>query len=101
MTRLDRLTPALLTAPSALVYAGALLVPLAGVLVLSLHGFDFETGVLPGWGLANYQDLFTDPLQVGRLGTRHGESCGGSFFREGLGFELGDLGSDAFKSLGT
>jgi putative spermidine/putrescine transport system permease protein len=62
MTRLDRLTPALLTAPSALVYAGALLVPLAGVLGLSLHGFDFEKGVLPGWGLANYQDLFTDPL---------------------------------------
>ena len=54
--------PALLAAPSALVYAGALLVPLAGVLLLSFHGFDFDKGVLPTWSVANYRDLFTDPL---------------------------------------
>lgn len=54
--------PALLAAPSALVYAGALLVPLAGMLLLSFRGFDFDKGILPTWGVANYGDLFTDPL---------------------------------------
>ncbi len=57
-----RLNAGLLAAPSALVYAAALVVPLAGVLLLSFHGFDFDHGVLPGWGLENYRDLFTDPL---------------------------------------
>ena len=62
MSRHDRLNPALLAAPSALVYAVTLLLPLVGVLVLSLHAFDFDKGVLPGLGLANYRDLLTDPL---------------------------------------
>lgn len=62
MTVRDHLSPALLAAPSLVVYAGALLVPLGGVLFLSLHGFDFEKGVLPGWGLENYRDLLTDSL---------------------------------------
>ncbi len=62
MIRPDRLGPAALAAPSLLVYGAALLVPLAGVLVLSLHGFDFDKGVRPDWGLANYADLLTDPL---------------------------------------
>jgi putative spermidine/putrescine transport system permease protein len=54
--------PAWLILPAALVYLGALVVPVAGILLLSLHGFDFNTGVLPGWGVANYTDLFTDSL---------------------------------------
>ncbi|MHC2104066.1 ABC transporter permease [Methylobacterium sp. CM6246] len=58
----SNLTPALLAAPSLVVYAGALLLPLGGVLLLSLHGFDFEKGILPGWGLENYRDLLTDSL---------------------------------------
>ena len=62
MSRHDRLNPALLAAPSALVYAVTLLLPLVGVLVLSLHAFDFDKGVLPGLGLANYRDLLTDAL---------------------------------------
>lgn len=62
MSRGGRLNPALLAAPSALVYASALLLPLVGVLLLSLHAFDFDKGVLPGLGLENYRDLLTDPL---------------------------------------
>jgi putative spermidine/putrescine transport system permease protein len=54
--------PAWLILPAALLYLGALVVPVAGILLLSLHGFDFNTGVLPGWGIANYTDLFTDSL---------------------------------------
>ena len=58
----SNLTPAFLAAPSLVVYAGALLLPLGGVLLLSLHGFDFEKGILSGWGLENYRDLLTDSL---------------------------------------
>ena len=54
--------PAWLILPACLVYLGALVVPVAGILLLSLHGFDFNTGVLPGWGIGNYTDLFTDSL---------------------------------------
>ncbi|MGT2479494.1 hypothetical protein ACU4GR_12840 [Methylobacterium oryzae CBMB20] len=66
MTRLDRLTPALLTAPSALVYAGRAARPALRrrrASALSLHGSSTSrTEFLPGWNLANYQDLPTDPL---------------------------------------
>ena len=62
MSRQARLDLALLAAPSALVYAVTLLLPLAGVLLLSLHGFDFDKGALPGLGIENYRDLLTDPL---------------------------------------
>lgn len=62
MTGRSNLTPALLAAPSLVVYACALLLPLSGVLLLSLHSFDFEKGILPGWGLENYRDLLTDSL---------------------------------------
>ncbi len=62
MRRRDAFDPALLAAPSTLVYAGALLLPLAGVLTLSLHGFDFDKGVLPDLGLDNYRELLSDPL---------------------------------------
>jgi putative spermidine/putrescine transport system permease protein len=54
--------PVWLVLPACLVYLLALIVPVAGILLLSLHGFDFNKGVLPGWGLANYTDLFTDSL---------------------------------------
>lgn len=54
--------PALLAAPAVTVYALVLAVPLIGTFVLSLHGFDFNRGILPGLGWANYADLFTDPL---------------------------------------
>ena len=54
--------PALLAAPAVTVYALVLAVPLVGTFVLSLHGFDFNRGILPGLGWANYADLFTDPL---------------------------------------
>ena len=52
MSRGGRLNPALLAAPSALVYAVTLLAPLVGVFLLSLHSFDFDKGVLPAsaWG---------------------------------------------------
>ncbi|MDT8331740.1 ABC transporter permease [Roseomonas gilardii] len=52
----------LLTLPSGLVYALVLLLPLIGVAVLSLQGFDFDKGILPRWNLANYADLATDSL---------------------------------------
>lgn len=61
-------SPLLLVAPSGLVYALALLAPIAGVLVLSLQGFDFNAGILPRWDLANYADLATDPLFHEALG---------------------------------
>ena len=54
--------PLLLTLPSSLVYALVLLLPLIGVAVLSLQGFDFDKGILPRWNLANYADLATDSL---------------------------------------
>ncbi|PZR11768.1 MAG: ABC transporter permease [Azospirillum brasilense] len=54
--------PLLLTLPSGLVYALVLLLPLIGVAVLSLQGFDFDKGILPRWNLANYADLATDSL---------------------------------------
>ncbi|TPG53756.1 ABC transporter permease [Roseomonas nepalensis] len=57
-----RTSPALLAAPSGVVYLVALVVPLASVLVLSLQGFEFSRGILPRYDLANYADLFTDPL---------------------------------------
>lgn len=55
-------SPFLLTLPSGLVYALVLLLPLIGVAVLSLQGFDFDKGILPRWNLANYADLATDSL---------------------------------------
>ncbi|PZP40375.1 MAG: ABC transporter permease [Azospirillum brasilense] len=55
-------SPLLLTLPSGLVYALVLLLPLIGVAVLSLQGFDFDKGILPRWNLANYADLATDSL---------------------------------------
>jgi putative spermidine/putrescine transport system permease protein len=63
-----RASPALLAAPSGLVYLLALLIPLASVLLLSLQGFDFSRGILPRYDLANYADLFTDPLFEEALG---------------------------------
>jgi putative spermidine/putrescine transport system permease protein len=61
-------SPFLLVAPSGFVYALALAAPLAGVLALSLQGFDFALGILPRWDLANYADLATDPLFHEALG---------------------------------
>lgn len=61
-------SPLLLVAPSGVVYALALLAPIAGVLALSLQGFDFNAGILPRWDLANYADLATDPLFHEALG---------------------------------
>lgn len=55
-------SPLLLALPSGLVYALVLLLPLIGVAVLSLQGFDFDKGILPRWNLANYADLATDSL---------------------------------------
>jgi putative spermidine/putrescine transport system permease protein len=52
----------MLVLPAALVYLLALVIPVAGILLLSLHGFDFDRGVLPGWNVGNYTDLFTDSL---------------------------------------
>ncbi|MBB5695429.1 ABC transporter permease [Muricoccus pecuniae] len=57
-----RTSPALLAAPSGVVYLVALVIPLVSVLVLSLQGFEFSRGILPRYDLANYADLFTDPL---------------------------------------
>ena len=52
----------LLAAPAVTAYALVLLLPLGGLLLLALHGFDPVRGVLPGWGGENFADLLTDPL---------------------------------------
>lgn len=54
--------PALLATPAVAAYLLVLVVPLAGILTLSLHGFDFTRGVLPGWTAENYADLLGDAL---------------------------------------
>ena len=61
-------SPLLLVAPSGLVYALALVLPIAGVLALSFQGCDFNAGILPRWDLANYADLAADPLFHEALG---------------------------------
>lgn len=54
--------PFLLSLPALLALGGALLLPLLGVAVLSFQGFDFDTGITPGWSLANYAELARDSL---------------------------------------
>jgi putative spermidine/putrescine transport system permease protein len=52
----------LLAAPALLAYALVLLAPLAMVAALSLQGFEFSRGIIPGADLHNYRDLAEDPL---------------------------------------
>ncbi|MDQ1080313.1 ABC transporter permease [Pseudoroseomonas cervicalis] len=61
--RFWRPSPALLlSAPAVLALGIALVLPLFGVALLSLQGFDYEKGILPGASLANYAELAQDSL---------------------------------------
>lgn len=53
--------PYLLTAPGVIFYAALLGAPLVLTFLLSLHAYDFNQGIQPGWTLANYADILGDP----------------------------------------
>ena len=53
--------PWLLSAPALLLFLGLLVIPLALTAVLSFHSFDGSRGVVPGFTLHNYTEVFSDP----------------------------------------
>ncbi len=53
-------TPYLMTGPGVLFFAALLGVPMLLTFLLSLHAYDFNTGVVPGWTLTNYVDVLGD-----------------------------------------
>ncbi|MCF2871999.1 ABC transporter permease [Octadecabacter sp. G9-8] len=55
-----RTTPYLLTAPGVLFFAALLGFPMVMTFVLSLHSYDFNTGIQSDWTLANYADVLGD-----------------------------------------
>lgn len=53
-------TPYALTAPGVLFFIALLGAPVVMTFVLSLHSYDFTTGIQPDWTLANYADVLGD-----------------------------------------
>lgn len=53
-------TPWMMTAPGVVFFLALLGAPMVMTLVLSLHAYDFNQGVLPDWTLANYLDVLSD-----------------------------------------
>jgi putative spermidine/putrescine transport system permease protein len=49
-----------MTAPGVIFLAALLGAPMIMTFLLSLHAYDFNTGVLPDWTLANYADVLGD-----------------------------------------
>lgn len=58
-TRNDK-TPYALTAPGVLFFAALLGAPIVMTFLLSLHSYDFTTGIQSDWTLANYADVLGD-----------------------------------------
>ena len=55
-----RTAPWLLSAPALLLFGLLVLLPLALTAVLSLHPFNHNSGVLPGFTLANFAGVLGD-----------------------------------------
>ncbi|MEO1747125.1 MAG: ABC transporter permease [Pseudomonadota bacterium] len=53
-------TPYFLTGPGVLFFAALLGAPMVLTFLLSLHAYDFNTGVQPAWTLSNYVEVVTD-----------------------------------------
>lgn len=53
-------TPYALTAPGVLFFMALLGAPVVMTFILSLHSYDFTTGIQPDWTLANYADVLGD-----------------------------------------
>ena len=53
-------TPWLMTAPGVIFFLALLGAPMVMTLLLSLHAYDFNLGVLPEWTLAQYVDVLGD-----------------------------------------
>ena len=53
-------TPYFLNAPGVVFFGALLGAPMVMTFLLSLHAYDFNTGVQPGWTLANYVEVITD-----------------------------------------
>lgn len=49
-----------LTGPALIFYVALLGAPMVLTLLLSLHAYDFTTGIQPGWTIVNYVDVLTD-----------------------------------------
>ena len=60
-----RALPWMLSAPALVLFTGMLLVPLALTAILSVHVFDYSTGVRPEYTLAHYIAVFTDRYYLG------------------------------------
>lgn len=58
-TRLNK-TPYALTAPGVVFFAALLGAPIVMTVLLSLHSYDFTTGIQSDWTLANYADVLGD-----------------------------------------
>jgi putative spermidine/putrescine transport system permease protein len=56
----ERAAPYLLSAPALGLFAAILIVPLVMTFMLSFYQFDFYTGIVPTFDLANYIDVLTD-----------------------------------------
>lgn len=59
--RTQRRTPYLMTGPGVLFFAAMLGIPMLLTFLLSLHAYDFNSGIQPGWTLANYAEVLGDP----------------------------------------
>lgn len=55
-----RKVPYFLTGPGVIFFAALLGAPMAMTFLLSLHSYDFNTGIQPDWTLANYVEVLGD-----------------------------------------
>lgn len=55
-----RKVPYFLTGPGVIFFAALLGAPMVMTLLLSLHSYDFNTGIQPDWTLANYVEVLGD-----------------------------------------
>ncbi len=60
-----RAIPWLLSAPALVLFTGLLVVPLGLTAVLSVHVFDYTTGIRPEYTLGHYIAVFTDSYYLG------------------------------------
>ncbi len=54
-------TPFLMTAPGVIFFIMLLGVPMLMTFLLSLHSYDFTTGIQPDWTISNYIEVLGDP----------------------------------------
>jgi len=56
----EKNVPYILTAPGVLFFAALLGVPMVMTFLLSLHSYDFNTGIVRDWSFGNYVEVVTD-----------------------------------------